>query len=298
MSTSTAPVSSPILAARPAGGRSVTTGRLAVAGPSVLAIVFLAIFVSLPLYSMVLTAFKTDKEIYDDFTYFPHQPTLVQFERVIVKERIFVNIRNSLLVATTATLVSVTMSTLAAFAVVRLRFRGRVWIARLILFKYLLPTTLIYIPLFLVINGLGLANTLQSLIYTYLSFSIPFATWLLMGYFRGIPPELEEQAMIDGCSRLGAMARVLLPIAAPGIVAACIFTFTGAWNEFLLALVFINKPDLQTVPVKLAGMIVGDQYIWGAIMAGAILASIPVIVLYFLAQRFIVSGLAAGAVKG
>jgi multiple sugar transport system permease protein len=298
MSTSTAPISSPILAARPAGGRGLTTARLAVVGPSVLAIVFLAIFVSLPLYSMVLTAFKTDKEIYDDFTYFPHQPTLVQFERVIVKERIFVNIRNSLLVATTATIVAVTMSTLAAFAVVRLRFRGRVWIARLILFKYLLPTSLIYIPLFLVINGLGLANTLQSLIFTYLSFSIPFATWLLMGYFRGIPPDLEEQAMIDGCSRLGAMLRVLLPIAAPGIVAACIFTFTGAWNEFLLALVFINKPDLQTVPVKLAGMIVGDQYVWGSIMAGAMLASVPVILLYFLAQRFIVSGLAAGAVKG
>jgi len=104
--------------------------------------------------------------------------------------------------------------------------------------------------------------------------------------------------MIDGCSRLGAMARVLLPLAAPGIVAACIFTFTGAWNEFLLALVFINKPDLQTISVKLAGMIVGDQYVWGMIMAGAILASVPVIGLYFLAQRFVVAGLAAGAVKG
>jgi multiple sugar transport system permease protein len=273
-------------------------GRLAVSGPSLIAVIVLAIFVSLPLYSMFLTAFKTDKEIYDDFTYFPHQPTLVQFQRVIVGERIFVNIRNSLIVASTATVVAVSMATLAAFAVVRLRFRGRVWVARLILFKYLLPTTLIYIPLFLVINGLGLANTLQSLIFTYLSFSIPFATWLLMGYFRGIPADLEEQAMIDGCSRLGAMVRVLLPIAAPGVVAAAIFTFTGAWNEFLLALVFINRPELQTVPVKLAGMIVGDQYIWGSIMAGAILASVPVIALYFLAQRFVVAGLAAGAVKG
>jgi len=216
----------------------------------------------------------------------------------IVGDRFFVNIQNSVIVATTTTVVSVTMSVLAAFAVVRLRFYGRVWIARLILFKYLLPTTLIYIPLFLVVNGLGLANTLQSLIFTYLSFSIPFATWLLMGYFRGIPAELEEQAMIDGCSRIGAMLRVLLPIAAPGVVAAAIFTFTGAWNEFLLALVFINRPALQTVPVKLSSMIVGDQYVWGSIMAGAILASLPVVVLYFLAQRFVVSGLAAGAVKG
>src|SRR4051812_19733527 len=272
--------------------------RALTAVPSGIVIVLLALFVSLPLYSMIVTAFKTDKEIYDDFTYIPRQPTLIQFERVLGKERFFINIRNSLIVASTTTVLAVSMSVLAAFAVVRLRFHGRVWIARIILFKYLLPTTLLYIPLFLVVNGIGLANTLQSLIFTYLSFSIPFATWLLMGYFRGIPPDLEEQAMIDGCSRVGAMVRVLLPVAAPGVVAAAIFTFTGAWNEFLLALVFINRADLQTVPVKLAGMIVGDQYVWGAIMAGAILASLPVVVLYFLAQRFVVSGIAAGAVKG
>ncbi len=272
--------------------------RALTAVPSGIVVVVLAIFVSLPLYSMVVTAFKTDKEIYDDFTYMPRQPTLIQFQRVIVNDRFFINIRNSLIVASTTTVLAVSMSVLAAFAVVRLRFHGRVWIARIILFKYLLPTTLLYIPLFLVVNSVGLANTLQSLIFTYLSFSIPFATWLLMGYFRGIPPDLEEQAMIDGCSRVGAMVRVLLPVAAPGVVAAAIFTFTGAWNEFLLALVFINRADLQTVPVKLAGMIVGDQYVWGAIMAGAILASLPVVVLYFLAQRFVVSGIAAGAVKG
>jgi len=272
--------------------------HLLAALPTALVVLALTVFVSFPLYSMVATAFKTDKEIYDDFSYIPREPTLIQFERVIVGDKFLDNIRNSFIVATTSTIVSVTISVLAAFAVVRLRFHGRVWIARLILFKYLLPTTLIYIPLFLVINGLGLANTLQSLIFTYLSFSIPFATWLLMGYFRGIPAELEEQAMIDGCSRIGAMLRVLLPIAAPGVAAASIFTFTGAWNEFLLALVFINRPALQTVPVKLSSMIVGDQYVWGSIMAGAMLASLPVVLLYFLAQRFVVSGLAAGAVKG
>jgi multiple sugar transport system permease protein len=201
--------------------------------PSTLVIVLLGLFVALPLYNMVITAFKTDREIYDDFSYYPRRPSLVQFERVIVGERLFVNIRNSFVVAATSTAVSIAMSALAAFAVVRLRFRGRTWMARLILFKYLLPTSLIYIPLFIVINMLQLANTLQSLIFTYLSFSIPFATWLLMGYFRGIPADLEEQAMIDGCSRLGAMVRVLLPVAAPGVVAATIFTFTGAWNEFL-----------------------------------------------------------------
>ncbi len=265
--------------------------------PSVIVVLVLGLFVALPLYNMVITAFKADREIYDDFSYFPRQPSLVQFQRVIVNERLFVNIRNSFVVAATSTAATIAMSALAAFAVVRLRFRGSAWVARLILFKYLLPTSLLYIPLFIVVNNLGLANTLQSLIFTYLSFSIPFATWLLMGYFRGIPADLEEQAMIDGCSRVGAMVRVLLPIAAPGVVAAAIFTFTASWNEFLLALVFINRVDLQTVPVKLAGMIVGDQYVWGMIMAGALLSSVPVVVLYFLAQRFVVSGLAAGAVR-
>src|SRR5215212_10246719 len=172
------------LPARQASVARVALGHRVAMLPSALIVLVLAIFVSVPLYSMVVTAIKTDKEIYDDFTYIPRQPTLAQFERVIGRERFLTNIRNSVIVATTSTVVAVTMSVLAAFAVVRLRFHGRVWVARLILFKYLLPTTLIYIPLFLVVNGLGLANTLQSLIFTYLSFSIPFATWLLMGYFR------------------------------------------------------------------------------------------------------------------
>ena len=266
--------------------------------PSTIATFVLTLFVVLPLYSMVLTAFKTDREIYDVFTYFPRQPSLIQFQQAIFKEHLLVNVGNSLFVAGSTTVLAVTISALAAFSVVRLRFKGRTWVARLILFKYLLPTSLLFIPLFIIVNNLSLTNTRQSLILTYLSFSIPFATWLLMGYFRGIPVDLEEQAMVDGCSRLGAALRVLLPTAAPGIVAAAIFTFTNAWNEFLLALVFINKTDLQTVPVKIASMIVGDQYVWGMIMASAVLSSLPVIVLYFLAQRFLVSGLAAGAVKG
>jgi len=145
---------------------------------------------------------------------------------------------------------------------------------------------------------LGLANTLQSLILTYLSFTMPFATWLMMGYFRGIPVDLEEQAMVDGSSRIKSAIDILLPQAAPGIVVAAIFTFTLAWNEFLLALVFISDTNLQTVPVKIAGMIVGDQFVWGMIMASALIASVPVVILYYVAQRFIVSGLSAGAVKG
>jgi len=171
-------------------------------------------------------------------------------------------------------------------------------IGRLILFKYLLPTAMLFVPLYAIVVSLGLGNTLRSLMLTYLSFTVPFCTWMLMGYFRSIPPELEEHAMVDGCTKVGALIRILLPLSAPGLVASAIFSFTLAWNEFLLALVFTMDQSTMTVPIKLSMMVVGDQYIWGQLMAGAVLASVPVAILYFLGQRFVVQGLAAGSVKG
>jgi multiple sugar transport system permease protein len=260
----------------------------------------LAIFVALvaiPLFWMVTTAIKTNKELYEDFSYFPHRPTLENFTRVVVREGLLTNIRNSFTVATVTTLITVIVSALAAFSIVRYRYRGREWIGRLILFKYLLPSAMLFIPLYVIVTALGLGNTQQGLILTYLTFTIPFCTWMLMGYFRGMPVELEEQAMVDGCTKLGAMLRILLPLSAPGLVASAIFSFTLAWNEFLLALVITMDQQTMTVPIKLSMMIVGDQYIWGQLMAGAVLASIPVGILYFIGQRFVVQGLAAGAVK-
>ena len=156
---------------------------------------------------------------------------------------------------------------------------------------------MLFVPLYVIVTALGLGNTQQGLILTYLTFTIPFCTWMLMGYFRGMPVELEEQAMVDGCTKMGAMVRILLPLSAPGLVASAIFSFTLAWNEFLLALVITMDQSTMTVPIKLSMMVVGDQYIWGQLMAGAVLASIPVGILYFIGQRFVVQGLAAGAVK-
>jgi multiple sugar transport system permease protein len=156
---------------------------------------------------------------------------------------------------------------------------------------------MLFIPLYVIVTALGLGNTQQGLMLTYLTFTIPFCTWMLMGYFRSMPVELEEQAMVDGCSKIGALMRILLPLSAPGLVASAIFSFTLAWNEFLLALVITMDQSTMTVPIKLTMMVVGDQYIWGQLMAGAVLASIPVAVLYFIGQRFVVQGLAAGAVK-
>ena len=255
------------------------------------------VMVAVPLFWMVTTAIKTNKELYEDFSYFPQRPTLEHFVRVIVREKLLTNIRNSFTVAMTTTLITVIVSSLAAFSIVRYRYPGREWIGRLILFKYLLPSAMLFVPLYVIVTTLGLGNTQQGLILTYLTFTIPFCTWMLMGYFRGMPVELEEQAMVDGCTKIGAMLRILLPLSAPGLVASAIFSFTLAWNEFLLALVITMDQSTMTVPIKLSMMVVGDQYIWGQLMAGAVLASIPVGLLYFIGQRFVVQGLAAGAVK-
>jgi multiple sugar transport system permease protein len=267
----------------------------------VLTYAMLALFVvmvAVPLFWMVATAIKTNKELYEDFTYFPRHPTIENFVRVIQREDLLTNIRNSLAVGLTTTAITVVVSSLAAFSIVRYQYRGREAIGKFILFKYVLPTAMLFVPLYAIVTALGLGNTLQSLMLTYLSFTVPFCTWMMMGYFRSIPPELEEHAMVDGCTKVGAMVRILLPLSAPGLVASAIFSFTLAWNEFLLALVFTVDQRTMTVPIRLSMMVVGDQYIWGQLMAGAVLASVPIAILYFLGQRFVVQGLAAGSVKG
>jgi multiple sugar transport system permease protein len=269
-------------------------------GSKTLTYLFLSLFVfmvAVPLYWMVTTAIKTNKELYEDFSYFPRQITLENFTRVIVREGLLTNIRNSFTVATATTIITVIVSAMAAFSITRYRYRGREWIGKIILFKYLLPSAMLFIPLYVIITALGLGNTQQGLTLTYLTFTIPFCTWMLMGYFRSMPIELEEQAMVDGCTKFGALLRILLPLSAPGLVASAIFSFTLAWNEFLLALVITMDQSTMTVPIKLSMMVVGDQYIWGQLMAGAVLASVPVAILYFIGQRFVVQGLSAGAVK-
>jgi multiple sugar transport system permease protein len=271
---------------------------LAVRGLTYACLALFVVMVAVPLFWMVTTAFKTNKELYEDFSYFPQRPTFENFVRVIQREDLLTNIRNSLAVASTTTAVTVVVSALAAFSIVRYKYRGRELIGRFILFKYVLPTAMLFVPLYAIVTALGLGNTLQSLMLTYLSFTVPFCTWMLMGYFRSIPPELEEHALVDGCTKIGALVRILLPLSAPGLVASAIFSFTLAWNEFLLALVFTVDQRTMTVPIRLSSMMVGDQYIWGQLMAGAVLASVPIAILYFIGQRFVVQGLAAGSVKG
>jgi multiple sugar transport system permease protein len=257
-----------------------------------------AAMILFPIYYMLIISLKLPRDIYRVPSLLPVNPTLKNYSDLITRQDFLINIGNSLLVAGLTTLFCLVISTLAAYSLVRLKYRYRDWIGRLILFSYLTPAALLFIPLSVIIAQLRLGNTLHGLIFVYLTFSAPLSTWMLMGFFRGIPRELEEQAMVDGATRVQAIYRVLLPLAAPGLIAVSVFTFTGAWNELLLALIFITSPDLQTVPVALQYLITGDVFRWGLIMAGAVLAALPVMALYYLAQRFVVQGLAAGAVKG
>lgn len=262
------------------------------------AVLLVALLILFPLYWMVAISLKTPKEIYRQAALVPLAPTLANYRALLVDHHFLTNIVNSLIVAGAVTVVAVAVSALAAYSLVRLKYRFRGLIGKLILLAYLTPSSLLFVPLSVIVAKLNLGNSLHGLIIVYLSFSVPFSTWLLMGYFRGIPVELEEQAMVDGLTRMGALVRILLPLSAPGLVAVCIFTFSGAWNELLLALIFITSEGVRTVPVGLQYLITGDVFLWGQIMAGAVVSAVPVMILYFLAQRFMAGGLGAGAVKG
>lgn len=251
-----------------------------------------------PVYWMVVTSLKLPREIYRVPSLWPKVFTLENYRILIEDKNFFLPMRNSLLVSGAVTLISVLISSLAAFSMVRYRYRFRGLIGKVILFAYLTPTSLLFIPLSILMARLGLGNSLHGLILVYLCFSLPLSTWLLMGYFRGVPKELEEQAMIDGLSRLGAIIRIVMPLSAPGIAAVSIFMFTGAWNELLLALVLTTSESQRTAPLALNYLITSDVLPWGPLMAGATLASLPLVVLYFVAQRFMLQGMTAGSVKG
>ncbi len=263
------------------------------------ALLFFLVWVVFPFYWMVATSVRPNAELYSrNVTLLPQEFTLDHYRTELDRFQFGVRLRNSIVVASATTVLTMAVSSLGAFSVTRLRYRGRAAIARSILFVYLIPGSLLFIPLYIIVSSMGLTNTLLSLIVTYLTFSIPFCTWMLMGYFRNIPKDMEEAAMIDGCTRFQTFYKILLPLAAPGLVAAGIFAFTLSWNEFLFALIFITSSQLQTVPVGLASHIVADIYMWGPLMAGSTMAAIPVIILYMLAQRALVQGLFAGSVRG
>jgi multiple sugar transport system permease protein len=262
-------------------------------------LVTLAVLVLFPFYWMTITSFKSEDQMRSLVSMFWPRPLVGEnYGQLLSKTDFVAWYGNSATVAIASTLLATAVGTIGAYALARLRFLGRGFLASATLITYLVPPSILFIPLYAQMRNLGLANSLGGLIAAYPSFTVPFVTWLLMGYFESIPEELEEAAMIDGATRFGAFTRVVLPLAAPGVLAAALYAFTQAWNEFLYALVFITDGRLRTLPVGLASFITGDVYGWGYLMAGAVLTTLPVIAAYIYLQKYMVEGLTAGGVKG
>jgi multiple sugar transport system permease protein len=252
-----------------------------------------------PFYWMTITSFKSEEQMRSLISMFWPKPLVGEnYEQLLNKTDFVKWYGNSATVAIASTLVATAVGTIGAYALARLKFLGRGFMASATLITYLVPPSILFIPLYAQMRNLGLANSLAGLIAAYPSFTVPFVTWLLMGYFESIPEELEEAAMIDGATRFGAFYRIVLPLSAPGVLAAGLYAFTQAWNEFLYALVFITDGKLRTLPVGLASFITGDVYGWGYLMAGAVLTTLPVIAAYIYLQKYMVEGLTAGSVKG
>jgi multiple sugar transport system permease protein len=259
----------------------------------------LLLMVLFPFYWMTITSLKSEDQMRSLVSMFWPSPVVFEnYEQLLRKTDFTSWFTNSAIVAVSSTLLATAVGTIGAYALARLRFRGRAFMSSATLITYLVPPSILFIPLYAQIRTLGLSDSLAGLIAAYPSFTVPFVTWLLMGYFESIPVELEESAMIDGATRFGAFRRIILPLAAPGVLAAALYAFTQAWNEFLYALVFITDVKQRTLPVGLSSFITGDVYGWGYLMAGAVLTTVPVIVVYIYLQKYMVEGLTAGSVKG
>ncbi|HEX9402671.1 MAG TPA: carbohydrate ABC transporter permease [Anaeromyxobacter sp.] len=253
-----------------------------------------------PFYWMTITTLKPNVELYDFRTYSPFwvvHPTLAHVKKLLFDTSYPSWLWNTVLVSVSATFISLAASVLAAYAIERLRFRSSRHVGMAIFLAYLVPPSILFIPLATMVFSLGLFDTRLALILTYPTFLVPFCTWLLMGYFRTIPYELEECAVIDGASRLQVLVKIILPLAVPGLISAGIFAFTLSWNEFIYALTFVSSSEVKTVPVGvITELVEGDVYHWGSLMAGALLGSLPVAILYSFFVEHYVSGL-TGAVK-
>ena len=260
-------------------------------------IVFILLF---PFYWMGVTSLKPNAELLDIWSNFPlwvHDPTLDHYEKLVFETNYPSWMWNTIVISVSATLLSMVASVMAAYAIARIRFTGSRWVGVSIFFAYLVPPSILFIPLAVIVFNYRLYDTPFALILTYPTILIPFSTWLLMGYFRTIPYELEECALIDGATRWQILRRIIVPLSVPGLISAGIFSFTLCWNEFLYALVFIQSSENKTVPVAIVNELVeGDTYYWGSLMGGALLGTVPVALVYMFFVNHYVSAM-TGAVK-
>ncbi|MFI1197870.1 carbohydrate ABC transporter permease [Streptomyces sp. NPDC020883] len=258
-----------------------------------------AALMGFPLYWMLLTAFRPATEIHADPPHFwPDHLTLEHFRRALGTPTFWANARSSVLIGVGTVLVSLLIGTLAAFALARFSFAGRRALVLIVLGVQMIPLAGLIIPVYLLLSDAGLTDSLPGVILTYLVFMLPFTVWLLRGFIAAVPVELEEAAMTDGCTRLGAFRRVVLPLLAPGLVATSIYALVQAWNEYVLAYVLLSSNDKQTLSIWLLSFQTSFGTDYGGLMAGATLTALPVAVFFALVQRRIGAGLAAGAVKG
>lgn len=270
---------------------------------SIIAYILLALVLILwlfPVFWMLMTAFKPNAEITTNAAPLAIlEPTLDNFTYLFETTDFVKWIGNSLIVAVSTTIFSVIVGTLAAYSLVRYNLVGKSVMGMGIFVTYLLPQTLLFIPMAFVIQNLGLYDNLFALIVVYPTMMVPFCTWLMMGYFRAIPLDMEESARVDGATHWQAFYKVTLPLAKAGIISAAIFTFTLSWSEYLYALVLVPSVEAQTIPIGVPNALSsGDVFVWGSLMGAALLGSLPVVLVYAFFMRYFVSGMMAGAVKG
>jgi multiple sugar transport system permease protein len=277
-------------------------GSLRVDSNRILVMLILGIFVFMvlfPFYWMACVSLKSFTQMYSGRSlYFPNPVSFENYRELFQKTKFFYWFRNSIIVSFGATLISLAVGCLGGYSLSRLSFFGRSTLSSSILITYLMPPSILFIPLYYVLRSIGLINTLWSLIVVYPTFAIPLCTWLMMGFFRTIPRDLEEAALTDGATRMQSFFYVILPICTPGILAAGLNAFILAWNEFLYALVFIQDAKLKTLSVGIQELIMGDVYLWQQLMAASVITTIPVVGFFIYLQRYMIEGLMMGAVKG
>jgi len=278
---------------------TMTTSRRAAKGAGNMVLLLMLLWTGIPFYWMIVTSLKHDKEIYGyEATLIPEKPTLDNYITIFKDTPYLLFLRNSVVVAVSSTLLSVIIASLGAYAIARLKFPGRELLARALVCTYLVPPSLLFIPLFAIMSALRFTDTLYGLTIAYLGGDVPFCTWLLMGYFKSVPVELEEAALVDGCNRVTALIRVILPVSLPALVVVMFFSFTRSWNEFLYAYVFTSTNQARTITTGLVNFMSADVFFWGPLMASTIISALPPVMMFLLLQRWVVKGLTLGAVKG
>jgi len=258
----------------------------------------LGIFILFPIYYMMNLSFRSQSSLYSRVTLLPVDLNLNNYRLAFENEFFIKSLINTLIVCFSSTLIALLFSLMAAYSLTILKYKGRDTLGRIIVIAFLTPGAILFIPMAVIAANIHLSNTLRGLILVYLSFLVPLGTYLLIGFFKSIPLELEEAARIDGANRLQALFFIILPLVAPGLISVAIITFTGAYNELLYSLVINTNPDVRTLPVTIVWLTNSEESPWGLMMACSAMAALPVMLLYFAGQRFVVEGLQTGSVKG